>query len=275
MQDSEGLDTVEANERLGFPPDLRDYGVGAQILTDLGVQKMRLLTNNPRKVSGLEGHNLEIVERVPLQIKPHTFNRHYLETKKTKLGHLLLDTINDEKEETVHGYDGSNGSGLSSRHGRTMPNIYEGNLIGTNLKIGVVVSRFNSFITTKLLDGALDALKRHGVDEDDVDICWTPGSFEIPTTAKRLAEKGRYDAVICIGAVIRGATPHFDFVANESAKGIAQVSLNTGIPVIYGVITTDTIEQAIERAGTKAGNKGAEAAVTAIEMANLYQQIDG
>ncbi|RKU34660.1 6,7-dimethyl-8-ribityllumazine synthase, partial [Candidatus Poribacteria bacterium] len=106
-------------------------------------------------------------------------------------------------------------------------------------------------------------------------ICWTPGSFEIPTTAKRLAEKGRYDTVICIGAVIRGATPHFDFVANESAKGIAQVSLNTGIPVIYGVITTDTIEQAIERAGTKAGNKGAEAAVTAIEMANLYRQIDG
>ncbi len=155
-----------------------------------------------------------------------------------------------------------------------MPNIYEGNLIGTDLKIGIVVSRFNSFITTKLLDGALDALKRHGVGEDDVDIYWTPGSFEIPTTAKRLAEKGRYDAVICIGAVIRGATPHFDFVANESAKGIAQVSLNTGIPVIYGVITTDTIEQAIERAGTKAGNKGAEAAVTAIEMANLYRQID-
>ncbi len=156
-----------------------------------------------------------------------------------------------------------------------MPNIYEGNLIGTDLKIGIVVSRFNSFITTKLLDGACDALKRHGVNEDDVDICWTPGSFEIPTTAKRLADKGRYDAVICIGAVIRGATPHFDFVANESAKGIAQVSLNTGIPVIYGVITTDTIEQAIERAGTKAGNKGAEAAVTAIEMANLYRQIDG
>lgn len=155
-----------------------------------------------------------------------------------------------------------------------MPNIYEGNLIGTGLKIGIVVSRFNSFITTKLLDGALDALKRHGADPDDVDIYWTPGSFEIPATAKRLAEKGRYDAVICIGAVIRGATPHFDFVANESAKGIAQVSFNTGIPVIYGVITTDTIEQAIERAGTKAGNKGAEAAVTAIEMANLYRRIE-
>lgn len=155
-----------------------------------------------------------------------------------------------------------------------MPKIYEGHLIGTGLKIGITVSRFNSFITTKLLDGALDALKRHGVNLDDVDIFWTPGSFEIPATAKRLAESKRYDAILCIGAVIRGATPHFDFVANESAKGIAQVSFNTGIPVIYGVITTDNIEQAIERAGTKAGNKGAEAAVAAIEMANLYKQID-
>ena len=155
-----------------------------------------------------------------------------------------------------------------------MPTTYEGNLIGTELKIGIVVSRFNGFITTKLLDGALDSLKRHGVNLEDVDVFWTPGSFEIPATAKRLAEKGRYDAIVCLGAVIRGATPHFDYVANESAKGIAQVGLNTGVPVIYGVITTDTIEQAIERAGTKAGNKGAEAAVTAIEMANLYRQID-
>ena len=157
----------------------------------------------------------------------------------------------------------------------TMPNLYEGNLIGTGLKIGITVSRFNSFITTRLLDGALDALKRHDVNLDDLDIFWTPGSFEIPATAKRLAETKRYDAIVCIGAVIRGATPHFDFIANESAKGIAQVSFNTGIPVIYGVITTDTIEQAIERAGTKVGNKGAEAAVAAIEMANLYKQIDG
>ena len=155
-----------------------------------------------------------------------------------------------------------------------MPNIYEGNLIGSNLKVGITVSRFNGFITTKLLDGALDALKRHGVDLDEVDIFWTPGAFEIPATAKRLAESNRYNAIICIGAVIRGATPHFDFVASESAKGIAQVSSNTGIPVIYGVITTDTIEQAIERTGTKMGNKGAEAAVAAIEMANLYRRIE-
>ncbi len=155
-----------------------------------------------------------------------------------------------------------------------MPNVYEGNLIGTDLKIGITVSRFNSFITTKLLDGALDALKRHGTNLDDVDIFWIPGSFEIPATAKRLAESKRYDAVICIGAVIRGATPHFDYIAGESAKGIAHVSFDTGMPVIYGVITTETIEQAIERAGTKAGNKGADAAVAAIEMVNLYKQID-
>ena len=155
-----------------------------------------------------------------------------------------------------------------------MPTTYEGNLIGTDLKIGIVVSRFNGFITTKLLDGALDSLKRHGVNLEDVDVFWTPGAFEIPATAKRIAEKGKFDAIVCIGAVIRGATPHFDYVAKESAKGIAQVGLNTGVPVIYGVITTDTIEQAIERAGTKSGNKGAEAAVTAIEMANLYRQID-
>jgi 6,7-dimethyl-8-ribityllumazine synthase len=155
-----------------------------------------------------------------------------------------------------------------------MPNIYEGNLVGSNLRIGITVSRFNNFITTKLLDGALDALKRHGVDLDEVDIFWTPGAFEIPATAKRLAESNRYNAIICIGAVIRGATPHFDFVASESAKGIAQVSFNTGVPVIYGVITTETIEQAIERTGTKMGNKGAEAAVAAIEMANLYRRIE-
>ncbi len=154
-----------------------------------------------------------------------------------------------------------------------MTNIYEGDLNSNGLKFGIVISRFNSFITTKLLDGALDSIKRHGGNLDDVDIVWTPGAFETPSIAKNLADSGRYDALICIGAVIRGATPHFDYVAGESAKGIAQVALNTGVPIIYGIITTDTIEQAIERAGTKAGNKGAEAAVTAIEMANLNRQL--
>jgi 6,7-dimethyl-8-ribityllumazine synthase len=154
-----------------------------------------------------------------------------------------------------------------------MPNVCEGNLIGTGLKIGIVVSRFNSFITSKLLDGALDALKRHGVVDDDVDVAWVPGSYEVPFIAKKFAESGKYDAIICLGAVIRGATPHFEYIASESAKGIAQVGLQTGVPTIYGVITTDTIEQAIERAGTKAGNKGADAAVSAIEMVNLCKAI--
>ncbi len=155
-----------------------------------------------------------------------------------------------------------------------MPNVYEGDLIGEGLTFGIVVSRFNSFITEKLLAGALDALKRHGVDTDAVDVFWTPGAFEIPGIAKRLAESNKYDAVLCLGAVIRGATPHFDYVAAESAKGISHLSANTGIPVIYGVITTDTIEQALERAGIKAGNKGAEAAIAGIETANLYKTVE-
>lgn len=155
-----------------------------------------------------------------------------------------------------------------------MPNIYEGYLLGEGLTFSIVVSRFNSFVTEKLLAGALDALKRHGVDVDHVDVFWAPGAFEIPGIAKRLAESKKYDAVLCLGAVIRGATPHFDYVAAESAKGIAHLSASTGVPVIYGVITTDTIEQALERAGIKAGNKGAEAAIAGIETANLYKTVE-
>ena len=154
-----------------------------------------------------------------------------------------------------------------------MPNIYEGQLIGEGKRFGVVVSRFNEFITSKLLSGAMDTLQRHGVDTEGVDIAWAPGSFEIPLVALRMAESGRYDAVVCLGCVIRGATPHFDYVANEVSKGVAQVGLRTGVPTVFGVITSDTIEQAIERAGTKAGNKGADAARAAIEMANLLGQL--
>ncbi|CAM4064242.1 6,7-dimethyl-8-ribityllumazine synthase [Lederbergia lenta] len=152
-----------------------------------------------------------------------------------------------------------------------MNHIYEGNLVGTDLKVGIVVARFNEFITGKLLSGALDALKRHGVSEEDISVAWVPGAFEIPLTAKKMAELNKYDAVITLGTVIRGATPHFDYVCNEAAKGVANVGMQSGIPVIFGVLTTDTIEQAIERAGTKAGNKGWDAAVGAIEMANLYR----
>ena len=154
-----------------------------------------------------------------------------------------------------------------------MINVFEGRLISDGLKFGIVVGRFNEFIGGKLLSGALDALKRHGAKEEDIDIMWVPGAFEIPLVAKKMAKTGKYDAVICLGAVIRGATPHFDYVSNEVTKGIANVSLGTELPVIFGILTTDTIEQAIERAGTKAGNKGYDAAITAIEMANLLKEI--
>jgi 6,7-dimethyl-8-ribityllumazine synthase len=150
---------------------------------------------------------------------------------------------------------------------------YQGTLLGEGLRFGVVISRFNEFITARLLEGAEDALVRHGVKEGDIDVAWTPGSFEIPLVAKKMAESGKYAAIICLGAVIRGGTPHFDYIATEVTKGIATVGLETGMPVIYGVVTADTLEQAIERAGTKMGNAGFQAAVSAIEMANLIQAI--
>lgn len=152
--------------------------------------------------------------------------------------------------------------------------VYEGSLVGTDLKIGIIVARFNEFITSKLLSGAVDTLKRHGVVEGNIDIAWVPGAFEIPLIAQKMAKKERYDAVITLGTVIRGATPHFDYVCNEAAKGISSAALQSGKPIIFGVLTTETIEQAIERAGTKAGNKGAESAVAAIEMANMVKMIE-
>ncbi len=155
-----------------------------------------------------------------------------------------------------------------------MPKILEGKLLAEGRKFGIVVSRFNDFISDRLLGGALDALIRSGANDADIEIVKVPGCFEIPLLAKKMAKKGRYDAVICLGAVIRGSTPHFDYVSSEVSKGIAHVSIESEIPVIFGIITTDTIEQAIERAGTKAGNKGWSAAVTAVEMANLIEIVD-
>lgn len=151
--------------------------------------------------------------------------------------------------------------------------IYSGDLVAKGAKIAIVASRFNEIITNKLLSGAIDALTRHDVGENDIEIAWVPGAFEIPVVAKKMAESGRYDAVICLGAVIRGATSHYDYVCAEVSKGIAQVSLVTGVPVIFGVLTTDNIEQAVERAGSKAGNKGAECAASAIEMVNLLRSL--
>lgn len=152
-------------------------------------------------------------------------------------------------------------------------NLLEGRLLAEGQRVGVVAARFNEFITSKLLGGAIDAFVRHGGEENRVDVAWVPGAFEIPLVAKKMAESGKYDAVICIGAVIRGATPHFDMVANEATKGVANVGLQTGVPVIFGVLTTDSIEQAVERAGTKAGNKGFEAMTTAIEMIDLLKKL--
>ena len=151
--------------------------------------------------------------------------------------------------------------------------VFEGNLVSEKIKVGIVVARFNEFITSKLLGGAVDALKRENVNDDDIDVALVPGAFEIPLIADKMAKSGKYDAVICLGAVIRGSTSHYDYVCAEVSKGVAQVSLNSGIPVMFGVLTTDNIEQAIERAGTKAGNKGFECAQGAIEMVNLIRNL--
>ena len=154
-----------------------------------------------------------------------------------------------------------------------MANIIEGNITAKGLRFAIVASRFNEFITSKLLEGALDMLRRHGAAENAVDVVWVPGAFEIPLAAKKLAACGKYDAVICVGAVIRGATSHYDYVCSEVSKGVAQAALATGVPVIFSVVTTENIEQAVERAGTKAGNKGADGAMAAMEMANLLKKI--
>lgn len=154
-----------------------------------------------------------------------------------------------------------------------MAKTYEGHLKADGLKIGIVVARFNEFISSKLLAGAMDALVRHGASEEDVEVAWVPGAFEIPLAARQMVKKGSYDCVICLGCIIRGATPHFDYVAAESSKGIAQTALEADCPVAFGVLTTETIEQAVERAGTKAGNKGWDAALAAVEMANLFKSL--
>ncbi len=152
--------------------------------------------------------------------------------------------------------------------------VYEGKLVSENIKVGIIAARFNEFITSRLLGGALDGLQRHDVNKEDIDVAWVPGAFEIPLIASKMAKSGKYDAVICLGAVIRGATTHYDYVCSEVSKGVAHVALNSDIPVMFGVLTTESIEQAIERAGTKAGNKGYDCAVAAIEMVNLIRELE-
>ena len=154
-----------------------------------------------------------------------------------------------------------------------MAKTHSAKLIGTGLKVGIVVSRFNEFVTSKLLSGAMDALVRHGVSDNAIEVAWVPGSFEIPLAAAKMAAAKKFDAVVCLGAVIRGSTPHWEFIAGEVAKGIAKIGMDTGVPTVFGVLTTDTLEQAVERAGAKSGNKGADAALSAIEMANLFKEL--
>ena len=258
-------DTVEANEELGFAPDLRDYGIGAQILADLGLSTIRIMTNNPKKIVALEGYGLTITGREQIEVAPQDDNMWYLRTKREKMGHLLEHESLFDGDEGLEGIRGRRGPREKELHMTT----FEGKLGGKGLKFGLVVGRFNEFISTRLLRRrpGLPAAprrrrrrRRHGLGA---------GRLRDAAGGQALADSGKYDAVVCLGAVIRGGTPHFDYVAGEAAKGIAKVSLDSGVPVIFGVLTTDTIEQAVERAGTKAGNKGWSAASTALEMANL------
>ncbi len=190
----------------------------------------------------------------------------------------ITDMLNQYNRNLANGTQIANGTQgikqvVSSIQEMSVGNVFEGNIVAKNVKIGIVAARFNEFITSKLLGGAIDGLKRHEVEEDQIDVAWVPGAFEIPLIAQKMAQSGKYDAVICLGAVIRGATTHYDYVCAEVSKGIAQVSLQTGVPVMFGVLTTDNIEQAIERAGSKAGNKGFDCATGAIEMINLLRGI--
>jgi 6,7-dimethyl-8-ribityllumazine synthase len=155
-----------------------------------------------------------------------------------------------------------------------MSTVYEGQVNGEGRRFGIVISRFNEFVSLRLLEGAMDCLRRHGTDDADISIAWVPGAFDIPSVAKRMGDSGKYDAVLCLGAVIRGATPHFDYVAAEAAKGVAHAAMSTGVPVVFGVITSDTLEQAVERAGSKAGNRGWDAAMSAMELADLVARLD-
>jgi 3,4-dihydroxy 2-butanone 4-phosphate synthase/GTP cyclohydrolase II len=257
LQD-QGRDTVEANELLGFPPDPRDYGVGAQILADLGVRRIRLLTNNPQKRAALEGFGIQVVERVPLEMPPNKENIAYLKTKRHRLGHLLhLDgDARDDRDRPARAV--------------TTGTVYRGDAAAAGLSFAIVVSRYNEYITQRLLEGAQSALAAQGAAQ--VDVAWVPGALEIPLVARRLARSRRYDAVICLGCVIKGKTLHFELVAQNAAAGIARVALEEGVPVINEVLAVYDSADAVARAGDRV-NRGAEAAHAAIHMATLMRKL--
>ncbi len=253
-----GLDTVDANLSLGFPVDARSYGRAAGILADLGVRTVRLITNNPAKVAGLEEHGIRVVERLAIETTPNPPTSSRCGPSGTASGPCSTSMT----------------AAATGEHGRADVREWAGHLDGRGLRIAIVASRFNDIVTRRLVEGARDALARTGVAPHDVDLAWVPGAFEIPLVARRLAESRRFDAIVCLGAVIRGDTPHFDHVAGPSANGIAAIAADTGVPTMFGVLTTDTTEQAVARAGGKAGNTGADAAMAAVELATLLRVLD-
>jgi len=231
---------------LGLPVDDRRYAEAAWILRHWGWTEVRLLTSNPDKVRGLELAGIRVIPE-PLVAGTTPENQRYQQTKRDRLSHRLF------KENTM----------------RTI----EGQFHGASAKVALVASRFNELVVSQLVSGARDCLVRHGTPEDQLTLAWVPGAYEIPLVAGKLAASGRYDVVITLGAVIRGSTPHFDYVASEVSKGVAAESLRTGVPIVFGVLTCDTLEQALERAGVKAGNKGWDAALVALEMVSLVPQL--
>ena len=252
----QGLDTVDANLELGFAPDMRDYGIGAQILADLGLTSIRVLTNNPRKIVGIEAFGLTVTEEVPIEVAPQEHNVDYLRTKRDKLGHRLhhqhlrLDATPRPAEPPVSVSVETHGDGTLASPGAR---VLGAEPLPAGARVAVVVSRYHSHVTQRLLDGALEAARARGAE---VDVILSPGAFELGILSLEAARTGRYAGVAALGCVIRGETTHYDYVCSECARGVLRAGLETGVPVAFGVVTTETPEQAFARAGRHGGQQG-------------------